>query len=420
MADQHEPILTDINQNMNLSPDEIEDGMRAIGIAFSFFAGCESLFRDYVGGACTVTELDHLPNWALEVVHTRWPEGKRVQLGQNGLAVLHGRYARCWAFVDDAKTQKKELSGPSKATEEELDRGLVYEPIECLFYRVAMASVAVLIHRQIAMADTIGIGNDILLREQAISFYTSMVRLLFIPAGRTLRNAGSGKPVVANCVVLDMAPRTADNMPILKVAHHLHDRGSGVGFGFHRIEPGQVGKMGGGALGVLAYANEFLDDVETEGRKGANMGVMSVDHPDILDFIKMKVDSEHAIKNFNISVSLSDKFMNQLKKKPHSQWICTFEGREYLPREYVREKDGITIISVDEVELTVQQVFDRIVKCAHSLGEPGCVFLDTVNRLDPSGLMIYACNPCGSLSLPLSPSFPLLSLSHHPLTSLIP
>ena len=126
------------------------------------------------------------------------------------------------------------------------------------------------------------------------------------------------------------------------------------------------------------------------------MAIISVEHPDILDFIHLKSGSEFAIPNFNTSVSLSDRFMTQLEQRPDEPWICKFGGKEYLPRECIRSEDG-KISSIKGIDITTREVFELLVKCAHCFGDPGCVFLDTANKYDPSGLTIYASNPCGTL-----------------------
>jgi ribonucleoside-diphosphate reductase alpha chain len=402
-------LFVDINVGMNLSSRDVEEGLQVIGIDFGFFLGCDDLFRDYCINPCKVTQLEHLPLWALDVLGKNWKDNYgRIKLGTNGQTVSQSRYSRCWVYSNDEKSETRELMGQSEATEVERERGLLFEPAECMFYRIAMACIGVLIHREIASLKKYD-GNAIVfwmndlheyLKNKAVELFTVMATLRFVPAGRTLKNAGAGKPVVANCVVLDLVKSSLDNYLVLNEALRLQEFGSGVGFPFHCIEPGYANSSKIGAMGFLVAANTFLGCIEEDGRKGANMAIMSVDHPDIIDFIYCKSKSEFALPNFNCSVSLSDRFMKQLEERPDDQWMCQFDGEEYLPRMYTRKSNGMNIEAIKEVPITVKELFAILVERAHCFGDPGCVFLDTVNLLDPSGLPINASNPCGEQFLP--------------------
>lgn len=123
------------------------------------------------------------------------------------------------------------------------------------------------------------------------------------------------------------------------------------------------------------------------------MAVMRVDHPDILEFIHCK-DKEGDLRNFNVSVGLTDEFMEAVKSDTTDIWHCTWQGKKILPRRIDRDTK-FSYVSHQDVQLTARQIFQEIVHSAWSTGEPGCVFLDTVNRANPvPGLgRIEACNP---------------------------
>jgi len=380
---------------------------------YDFFKGCARLFRDPQSSLMFI-KYEELPLWAKNIAGRHWSEnGGRIELASNGLQVMRTRYSR--VFTKGGV----ELKSGNGASEEDKEHGLVYEDPEVTFYRIAMAAVAVYARREFSWTKDVPLGKkttdvdgEVLdridlsvtrLRTYAMSFYTAMVSLKFVPAGRTLRNAGAGKPVVANCVVLDLKPRTLDNFTVLNEALRLQERGSGVGFPFHMIEPGEVNSSRIGAMGFLLLADQNLGCIEEEGRKGANMAIMSIDHPDIYDFIYAKSRDEFAIKNFNISVSLTDKFMELATNAPDTPWMCEFEGKQYHPREYVRKDNGFNISKIIDHPMTAGELFQLLIKRAWCFGDPGCVFLDEVNRMDPSNLVIYASNPCKLLHLLLQP-----------------
>ncbi len=130
-------------------------------------------------------------------------------------------------------------------------------------------------------------------------------------------------------------------------------------------------------------------------RHGANMAMMQVDHPDVLDFIRSK-EVEGEIRNFNISVKVTDEFMKKLETSPNEQWYCNWNGKKMKPRKVIRARNG-SVVSVEEVDITVKQLFDELVHYAWLNGEPGIVFIDEVNRTNPlPGLGPIDCsNPCG-------------------------
>ncbi|MDP2641502.1 MAG: adenosylcobalamin-dependent ribonucleoside-diphosphate reductase [Candidatus Yanofskybacteria bacterium] len=133
----------------------------------------------------------------------------------------------------------------------------------------------------------------------------------------------------------------------------------------------------------------------SNSRHGANMAMMRVDHPDILDFIDCK-KNEGEIRNFNISVTVTDEFMKQLQEDPAQLWYSTFKGNKMKPHKVLRHPNG-AVYDAEEIDITVQELFDKLVEGAWTNGEPGIAFIDTVNKTNPlPGLgSIAVSNPCG-------------------------
>ncbi|MDO8264906.1 MAG: ribonucleotide reductase N-terminal alpha domain-containing protein, partial [Candidatus Parcubacteria bacterium] len=163
-------------------------------------------------------------------------------------------------------------------------------------------------------------------------FYEMMVNFEFLPGGRTLANAGTSTPVVSNCIVLHIEDSMEGIFQTLKDASLLQQAGSGLGFPFHMLRPaGTIAKktrgVASGPVSFLKVYNQAFGVIKQQGRHGANMGVMRVDHPDILDFIHCK-QNEGEINNFNISIAVTDEFMRQVESKSKEPWVCTFNGKK--------------------------------------------------------------------------------------------
>lgn len=133
----------------------------------------------------------------------------------------------------------------------------------------------------------------------------------------------------------------------------------------------------------------------SNSRHGANMAMMRVDHPDILDYIDCK-KREGDIRNFNITVTVTDEFMKAVREDPNQPWMCTFKGKKISPRRVVRHPNG-SVASAEETHVTVGEIFQKLVDAAWNNGEPGIAFIDNVNRTNPlPGLgPIATSNPCG-------------------------
>lgn len=231
-------------------------------------------------------------------------------------------------------------------------------------------------------------------------FFEIMTNKEFTPAGRTLTNAGSKTAVVPNCIVLKIEDSMEGIFQTLKEAALLQQLGSGLGFDFSSLRPAmwptkRTQGVASGPVSFLKVYNEAFGTIKQQGRHGANMAMMSINHPDILDFIKCK-EIEGEIRNFNISVKVTDEFMKLLIEKPNTQWYCEWGGKKMKPHKVLRAPNG-SVIGYEEVDITVQELFDEIIKHAWLNGEPGIVYIDEVNRTNPlPGLGPINCsNPCG-------------------------
>ncbi len=241
-------------------------------------------------------------------------------------------------------------------------------------------------------------------KEKLEKYYREFLSVLenfeFTPAGRTLANVGSDTPLVANCIVLHIDDSMSGIFQTLKDASLLQQAGSGLGFPFHLLRPAGMRAVrskgiASGPVSFLRVYNEAFGIIKQQGRHGANMAVMSVEHPDILDFIHCK-EIEGEIRNFNISVGITDRFMKEIENDSNDPWICEFNGQKMPLHKITRDKYG-TVIDVIPITMTAKEIFQEIVSCAWGNGEPGIIFLDTVNKFNsvPGLGRIEACNPCG-------------------------
>jgi ribonucleoside-diphosphate reductase alpha chain len=269
-------------------------------------------------------------------------------------------------------------------------------------------------------------------------FYDSMTEIMlnreFVPNTPCLVNAGKPNGQLAACFVLNVPDSIQGIMQHAEDVAIIHQTGGGTGMTYEFLRPAgsMVNSTRGVASGPVSFmniVNQTTEVVKQGGvRRGANMGILSIKHPDILRFIHAKND-QHSLTNFNISVTVTDAFMDAVDAK---QWFQTeFDGEPWTQtifdavtgKDYVvyRRPDGTTATFADKQafenadisDCTIEEppapgfvyapdIWNRIIASAHKYAEPGIIFIDEVNRhnhMMKSMGPIYACNPCGEQQL---------------------
>jgi ribonucleoside-diphosphate reductase alpha chain len=315
------------------------------------------------------------------------PPGEAPVLSKNAVTVLEHRY-----LIKD-------------------DQGRCIETPAQLFSRVA-ALVA-----QAEVRYRLGSGGT---EQWHRRYYDLMARLVFLPNSPALMNANRPNPMLSACFVLPIEDSIEGIFEAVKQTALIQKAGGGTGFSFDRLRPtgDRVASSGGTTSGPISFWRVFSQttDAIQQGafRRGANMGMMSTDHPDILKFLYAKQNLK-AFTNFNISVKVTDDWMEQLLESGDALNIVRNPrtGSQYLlPKKIDIENYSIKDLHRLTAKLptqpaasaqfyTIGDIWKMLIECAHKTGEPGIAFIDRINRDNPTPSLgkIEATNPCGEQPL---------------------
>ncbi|MFH1370899.1 MAG: adenosylcobalamin-dependent ribonucleoside-diphosphate reductase [Planctomycetota bacterium] len=315
------------------------------------------------------------------------PPGAEPALSENAVTVLENRY-----LIKD-------------------EQGKIIETPGQLFSRVAYL---------VASTEANYGASDIEIKQWHAKFYDLLASLKFLPNSPTLMNAGRPSGMLSACFVLPIEDSIEGIFETIKDTALIQKAGGGTGFSLDRLRPtgDRVASSGGTTSGPISFWRVFSQttDAIQQGafRRGANMGMMSVTHPDILRFLHAKQDLK-AFTNFNISVKITDKWMDTLEKTPDALHIVENPrtGQKYLlPRRIdfnnytIQDLFKITDENMPAMDATKQfytvgDLWKMIITCAHRTGDPGLAFIDRINADNPTPALgdIEATNPCGEQPL---------------------
>jgi len=318
--------------------------------------------------------------------HIVEPPGEEPVLSENATTVLESRY-----LIKD-------------------EQGKIIETPGQLFSRVAKLVTSI-------EANYGASENEI--KQWHKRFYDLMASLKFLPNSPTLMNAGRPSGMLSACFVLPIEDSIEEIFETIKHTALIQKAGGGTGFSLDHLRPtgDRVASSGGTTSGPISFWRVFshTTDAIQQGafRRGANMGMMSVSHPDILRFLHAKQDLK-AFTNFNISVKITDKWMDALEKAPETLHIVENPrtGQKYLlPRkidvnnyaiqDLFKLADKNALPKKTEQFYTIGDLWKKIITCAHKTGDPGLAFIDRINSDNPTPALgdIEATNPCGEQPL---------------------
>ncbi len=257
-------------------------------------------------------------------------------------------------------------------------QGNTIETFKEMFFRIAKA---------IASQEKNYPNSSVSVEKLTKVFYELMISWKFLPNSPTLMNAGTDINQLAACFVLPIGDSMEEIFDAVKFAALIHKSGGGTGFSFSRLreQDSRVGTTGGVASGPLSFLKIFntaTEQVKQGGtRRGANMGILRVDHPNILEFIRAK-ETEGELNNFNLSVGLTEAFMHAVENDEEYDLISPYSK---------------TVIC----SLRAKDVFASLVDKAWKSGDPGIIFLDRINKDNPTPKQgeIESTNPCGEQPL---------------------
>ena len=313
--------------------------------------------------------------------------GEAPKLGKNALTVLQSRY-----LIKDR-------------------HGRCIETPAELFSRVTLLA---------AQAEAKYGADNAEIKQWHRRFYDFVASLKFLPNSPALMNANRPGGMLSACFVLPIEDSIEGIFEAIKQTALIQKAGGGTGFSFDKLRPtgDRIASSGGTTSGPISFWRVFSEttDAIQQGafRRGANMGMMSVEHPDILKFLHAKQNLK-AFTNFNISVKITDDWMKKLDRSGGSLHIVKnprTQQRYLLPRKI--DIENYTINDLHKLAgksrpasgqrrrfYTVSDIWKMLINCAHRTGEPGVVFIDRINRANPTPSLgeIEATNPCGEQPL---------------------
>jgi ribonucleoside-diphosphate reductase alpha chain len=315
------------------------------------------------------------------------PTGGEPVLSENALTVLENRY-----LIKD-------------------EQGKIIETPGQLFSRVA---------RLVASIEANYGSNETEVQQWHKKYYDLMASLKFLPNSPTLMNAGRPSGMLSACFVLPIEDSIEGIFETVKDTALIQKAGGGTGFSLDHLRPtgDRVASSGGTTSGPISFWRVFSQttDAIQQGafRRGANMGMMSVTHPDIIRFLYAKQDLK-AFTNFNISVKIIDAWMNALETKPNTLHVVENPrtGQKYLlPKQIdidnymIQDLFALSDDNISQFEntgrfYTIGDLWNMIITCAHKTGDPGVAFIDRINKDNPTPALgdIEATNPCGEQPL---------------------